>query len=107
MKPATSCVCRHAHAQQQFIFRTPALTRLYLWQHIVASKTCASKGRSRHISRGIFNAFLGKGTADDQDWEGPIFEPIDPDSDGGLGGTSEELFGPLVISEPQKQISLG
>ncbi|CAL8466395.1 g5931 [Coccomyxa elongata] len=31
------------------------------------------------------------------EWEGPIFEPIDPDSDGGLGGTSEELFGPLAV----------
>ncbi|BDA51235.1 hypothetical protein COCOBI_18-1120 [Coccomyxa sp. Obi] len=51
----------------------------------------------RHIPRGIFDAFLGKGSTDDQEWEGPIFEPIDPDSDGGLGGTSEELFGPLAV----------
>lgn len=106
MKPAISCVRRHAHAQQHFIYRTPAQTRLYLLQHIVAKRPHSLKERCRHISRGIFDAFLGKGSVDDQDWEGPIFEPIDPDSDGGLGGTSEELFGPLVITKPQKKIPL-
>lgn len=98
MKPASSCVCLHA---QQLIHRTPALTRLYLL-HVVAKKSHPSKQNGRHIPRGIFDAFLGKGSTDDQEWEGPFFEPIDPDSDGGLGGTSEELFGPLVVTESQK-----
>lgn len=99
MTPANQRVCLHA---QQFVHRTPALTRLYLLQHFVVRKPHALKQRCILISRGIFDAFLGKGKADDQEWEGPIFEPIDPDSDGGLGGTSEELFGPLVLHESLK-----
>ena len=34
------------------------------------------------------------------DGEGPMFEAIDMTSEGGLAGTSPEVFGPLVTSAP-------
>ncbi|KAK9813018.1 hypothetical protein WJX72_007622 [[Myrmecia] bisecta] len=34
----------------------------------------------------------------DQEDEGPTFAQIDPDSEGGVGGTSEEVFGPAAVA---------
>ena len=81
----------------------PLLSRLHLCHgfltRIPQSKT---RGRCTHTPRGIFDAFLGKKPAEEE-WEGPTFEAIDPESDGGLGGTSEELFGPLVSISGYKE----
>jgi hypothetical protein len=45
--------------------------------------------------RGLLDSiFAGEG--EDQQHDGPTFAEIDQESDGGLGGTSDEVFGPLV-----------
>jgi hypothetical protein len=77
---------------------SPLLSRLHSSHGILTRGPHAvHRGRCTQAPRGIFDAFQGKNNAEEE-WEGPTFEAIDPESDGGLGGTSEELFGPLVSS---------
>lgn len=41
-------------------------------------------------------AASGDGLGGDGEDLGPVLVPLDPDSEGGLGGTSDDVFGPLV-----------
>lgn len=52
--------------------------------------------RYTRIARRSISEGDGSHTADSHEDEGPVFAPLDQDDVGGLGGTSEDLFGPLV-----------
>ncbi len=81
---------------------SPVQNRLKLCQGLLTRRPIAAYNRRCIVvTKGIFDAFLGRKNA--QEEEGPTFEAIDPESDGGLGGTSEDLFGPLVTEIQKKR----
>lgn len=78
-------------------FRAALLTKLQICQrHLIRKHLSMTRRKPCPPSRSIFDAILGRGNAE-KEREVPLLVAIDPESDGGLGGTSEDLFGPLVI----------
>ena len=65
-----------------------------------AIRPCRHPGPSRQPlckpPRGLLDSLFGKQSSSDLHPDGPLFAPIDTASEGGLGGTSDSLFGPLV-----------
>ena len=56
--------------------------------------------RRRNLrAQGLLDGLISKMQGGQGRHTAPEFVPIDVDSDGGLGGTSEQLFGPLVLPE--------
>ena len=66
-------------------------------------KPCRQQLRgSRHrvcqAPKGLLDNLFGNQASSELHPDGPVFAAIDTESDSGLGGTSEGLFGPLVHS---------
>ena len=57
-----------------------------------------SRHRVCQVPKGLLDSLFGNQASSELHPDGPVFAPIDTESDGGLGGTSEGLFGPLVHS---------
>lgn len=60
----------------------------------------SSRRHVREAPKGFLDTLFGDEASSDLHPDGPIFQPIDVESDGGLGGTSDGLFGPLVHAIP-------
>ena len=58
-----------------------------------------SRYRVCQVPKGLLDNLFGNRASSELHPDGPVFAPIDTESDGGLGGTSEGLFGPLVHSD--------
>lgn len=57
------------------------------------------KARGDSFRAASGNGLTGAGDDVSEDL-GPVLVPLDPDSEGGLGGTSDDVFGPLVRARP-------
>ncbi|CAK0783974.1 hypothetical protein CVIRNUC_007177 [Coccomyxa viridis] len=66
-----------------------------------ALKPCRHPSISRQSlckpPRGFLDSLFGRQSSSDLHPDGPLFAPIDTASEGGLGGTSDNLFGPLAV----------
>jgi hypothetical protein len=74
------------------IFHRQLLSTLHVRRQLLLG----SRQRVCQAPRGLLDNLFGNQGSSELHPDRPVFAPIDTESDGGLGGTSEGLFGPLV-----------
>lgn len=62
-----------------------------VWQN---HRVCSCRAGIDDMYDNVMKVVKGKGEA--------TFAPLDPESEGGVGGVSEEVFGPLVRAHPSR-----